>query len=409
MFSLTKRVCALLVAVAGTVLCTQGAAAQAPNWRLSPNMTQAQYVNNMMAAAQASQTVPPWLAGGGPANPYAPGGGIANPYAPGTGIPNPYVPSQATGGYPYMPYYGYIPPAGYFLMGTAQIMNAYPNVIKGNEEARILREQYYMTKLERIKRQRELEIYLKKITPTWSEEQARMHQKTLRRIQTTSNPTEIWQGKALNILLDDLRKNVGKKGSGGQVNVPEEMLKHVNVAKKFGNLGLLRDEGRFSWPHALADILTPEDRKDIEFKTQSLVQKAINGDVPRNILRDVEVALDKAREKLTAKINEISAPDYLEAKRFLQEFNDARVAIKDGDAAAYFEFQRWCRGGKTIQEVVDYMASHGLRFAPAVAGDENAYQAMHSALAAYDMDFNAQVAASLPETPQPANNGNDNK
>jgi hypothetical protein len=39
------------------------------------------------------------------------------------------------------------------------------------------------------------------------------------------------------------------------------------------------------------------------------------------------------------------------------------------------------------------MSLKGLQFAPAVAGDEGAYVAIHRALAAYDSAANAQVVA----------------
>ena len=39
---------------------------------------------------------------------------------------------------------------------------------------------------------------------------------------------------------------------------------------------------------------------------------------------------------------------------------------------------------------------NGLRFAPATQGDEGAYTATHSALAAYDVAVNTQLAAAAP-------------
>ena len=50
----------------------------------------------------------------------------------------------------------------------------------------------------------------------------------------------------------------------------------------------------------------------------------------------------------------------------------------------------------TLEAIVEYMASKGLKFAPATQGDEAAYQAMHSALAAYDVAWNAQLSSPMP-------------
>jgi hypothetical protein len=47
---------------------------------------------------------------------------------------------------------------------------------------------------------------------------------------------------------------------------------------------------------------------------------------------------------------------------------------------------------KTVPELIKFMADRGLQFAPAVPGDENAYQALHSALAAYDRAAQTETA-----------------
>ena len=49
--------------------------------------------------------------------------------------------------------------------------------------------------------------------------------------------------------------------------------------------------------------------------------------------------------------------------------------------------------GKTVPDLVSYMKNKGLSFAPAVAGQEPAYAALHQALAAYDLAAQNQVAA----------------
>ena len=47
--------------------------------------------------------------------------------------------------------------------------------------------------------------------------------------------------------------------------------------------------------------------------------------------------------------------------------------------------------------MVDYLSAKGLSIAPAVQGDEAAYQAVHSALAAYDIAYNTQFASAPKE------------
>jgi hypothetical protein len=314
-------------------------------------------------------------------NPYAPAGAFVNPYSPGFAGP----------GLPYMPYGTFIPPAGYYLMGAAQVMNAYPNVIKGNEEARILREQALQARIETAKKRKEYELWLKANTPTYTEEQAKIRKTIIKRMQNTTNPSEIYSGSSLNILLDDLRTVRGKVAAD-PLPLSEETLKHLNVTgvKGIGNLGLLRNNGSFTWPIALQDdqIISKDERDKIALWAQQLIQRVSNGNAPdAGILRDLGNALEDIKERLLSKVNEVPTSQYLEAKRFLQDFGQAQTALERNDAVHYFAFQKWIEGGRTVQEVIDYMTQRGLYFAPAVQGDESSYTALNSALQAWNIAF----------------------
>jgi hypothetical protein len=79
-----------------------------------------------------------------------------------------------------------------------------------------------------------------------------------------------------------------------------------------------------------------------------------------------------------------SSSSYIGGSRFLNQFEDAVRALEQPDVANHFNGVFRPKGVKTVAELVEHMNSHGLRFAPAVAGDESAYRALHSALAACD-------------------------
>jgi hypothetical protein len=99
---------------------------------------------------------------------------------------------------------------------------------------------------------------------------------------------------------------------------------------------------------------------------------------------------------LAGKISQIPTAQYVEAKRFLNNFDDAVDALASGDALAYLDYQKFASQPRTVQDLVAYMADKGLQFAPAVEGDEQYYQALHTALAAYDVAVNTQLAAAAP-------------
>jgi hypothetical protein len=360
----------------------------------------AAYLNNLMANAQMLQG-----AGGGfnPAvNPGFAPGAFVNPYTPVSGgFNNPYTPGGLGGG-PGLGYgggfggYGYatvIPPQGFFLMGTAQIMQAYGSVVTADQQARIMAEQAEQAHIDTLKRRFEYEMFVKANTIPYSEVQRKIFKQTATRVRTLANPSEIASGRSANILLQDLETGRGKKIAIEPISLSEDVLKHLNVTTKNGNLGVLRNDGRISWPPALIELLPKKEREEIDYQTQALVQNAIAGVVPGNVLRDLQTTIEKIGERLFKKINTISGDDYRVAKKFLEDLDSARVALGEpGNAVAYINFQKWAGGGKTVQELVDYVQGHGLKFAPAVQGDEFAYRALQGALATYDMAYNRQMA-----------------
>jgi hypothetical protein len=276
---------------------------------------------------------------------------------------------------------------------SAGIMRAYADIIEASERARMLREDAEQKRLDTLKKKAETQAYLESITPSWTQKQAKIDREILVHAQGTTNLFEITSGKALNILLADLRKTCGRKVVSSSNFLAEEALGHINVTTKNGNLGLLRNEGAFTWPQALIrdDIVSEEDRAVIKVLARALIRS--KGNFPRNMLEDLDRFLVSTESKLASKVNDIPTGQYLEAKRFLSSFQAARTALENGEGAAYFKFQKWVRGGKTIQDVVDYMVQEGLEFASAVPGDEGAYRALHSALASYNMQVNSQLAA----------------
>src|SRR5262249_10355359 len=179
----------------------------------------------------------------------------------------------------------------------------------------------------------------------------------------------------------------------------EDTLKHINVTGKDFNLGLLRNDGRFTWPSGLSDLLPVDEKKDIEIRAQNAVTQATTGRVDPNLIKDLRAGVKKMRALLTSKISQIPTPQYVDAKRFLNNFDDAVDALAFGDATNFFAFQKFASSPRNVSEVVAYMAEKGLQFAPAVEGDEPYYQALHTALVAYDVAVNTQLAANTPSTP----------
>jgi hypothetical protein len=327
---------------------------------------------------------------------------LTNPYvAQSTAISASLAASSAYGGDGLNPYntnpydpYGY-GSYGQTLKGAADLARSFGNLSTSFEQARLMREQYNQAQLDTKKKAFDLDMYIKQNTPTYTEEQARVARLTLKRIQTNSAPGEVASGKAINFLLDDLRKYPNKKTLVEPIPITEEILNRLNVSKNTYGLGMLRDDGKFAWPLALQDLLTITQRDNLDKRIRGMVQDANKGKLDGNVLKDVRFEIDKVGDELVKKINDIPSSQYLDAKRFLQEFHEATIALERGEAPVQSKFQRFTEGGKTVQEVADYMITNGLRFSSATAGDEATYRAFYTILASYDVNLNAQLGTAF--------------
>jgi len=353
------------------------------------NPFQAFNFNPYAASAALSNSYNPGLGG----NLYNPGLG-SNPYSPGlSGSGASYDPTMSN---PYSPYssssYGSLGP-GYALMGAADVMRSYGNVITKQEEARILRQQYYSAKLDNQKKKFDLDAYIRTNTPTYTEEQERIARNTLKRIQSASAPGEVVSGKSLNYLLDDVHKFRGKEVSLPPITLPDDVLKHVNVTTELHSLGILRDGGKLVWPAALQQMTSEAQRRQIEAEAQALVQGAHNGKRDANASKDLRIEVNRLLEQLLKKANDFDTGPYMEAKRFLTDLESSRMAIERGEAAAQLEFQKVVNEGKVrnINDLLNVMVQNGWKFSPALQTDEAAYRALHSALVAYDVALNSGV------------------
>jgi len=319
-------------------------------------------------------------------------GGMFSPYGGGSGSD----PLNPFGGYSYGNLFG---ETGGALYGYSQVLKAYGQVLTAQEYSRIIREQAMQAKFDTARKKFDLEMYLRANTPSYADEQARIAKIVLKRIQVASVPAEITSGKSQNILLDDIRKFPFKKANMDPIPLNEDVLSHLNVTGKSQGIGILRNGGKLDWPVAF-DFVAPETKAVIDRQTQALVASALQGKVDRQLLDDLSARMDDIKMRLAKMVNEIPTQNYLDGDRFLNDFMLDRIGILEGQAPAQAKFMQFVKGGKTMQEVADYMVANGLRFAAAAYPDEAAYRALHSAMVAFDIVLNTETRVAT-ETPVP--------
>jgi hypothetical protein len=308
-----------------------------------------------------------------------------------------YGASPGTNGYRY-PSSGYgggqgssYDTSGYtgYLSGTAAVTNAIANYPKVLQEARLLREQANRSSFATRRKVHEEALYvqaewLKRYDPNvvyqrdkaWYLDRAR-HDPPL---------TEVLSGQALNALLAHLQKQQVKGQRGVSVPLPEDVLRDINVAAEGtrASPGLLKSDGRLQWPLSLMATDLADGRERLGSLLVDAVNDARNSrPVPGGNLKDIRAELSRLNNVVVAAAGNLSPSQYVEARRYLHQVEDAVKALEGPSAANYFNGS-WTPRCKTVDELVQYMSDRGLVFAPAVAGDADAYRALYLALQAYD-------------------------
>jgi hypothetical protein len=244
--------------------------------------------------------------------------------------------------------------------------------------------------------------YIRTHQYTVTQQQLDIAKRILERVQKMPTNEEVASGKSLNILIKDLEQLAGLPVRNTSVMLDEDVLRSLNVTGQgsSGNIGLLRDNGRFAWPSVFDEenLTGDQQKKDVEVHAKELFQQAINAKIDKNALKDIRSSLRGLRGSLRKNFKEVPAQSFLEGLRFLDDFDAAVIALEKGDAVVTLDFQqKFATGGKTVQELVDYMKSKALRFAPANPGDERVYQVLQTALATHSMVLHNLISAAAKE------------
>lgn len=318
---------------------------------------------------------------------------LNNPYATGMLNPNPYSNPFGYGGYGFGGYGMGNEFQGY-LSGAADVINSQGQFMISNQQARILKEQVKSMQIDNRRKVFDEWLYERNNTPTLQDDFEKFQKEQRRRMRNDPPPTEIFSGQALNVLLRELQQ---LPKPGPDVGIDEDAVKLINVqvANGLGNLGVLKNEGRLNWPVALRDMSPAEETRELRQQIDSMVQEAYNqarnGPVDGGILGELDRASTKLQRLLSRNVGDIGFSQYSESKKFLRDLDDSIKVLRNPRASDFVSGKNSAKG-KNVAELVKHMTEKGLQFAPASAGDEAAYVALHRAMAQYDVNTQALIA-----------------
>lgn len=275
--------------------------------------------------------------------------------------------------------------------GVGDVIRAQGQFMIANQQAMLMKEAVKQKKVETRRAQLDHWMWERDNLPSNNDERERVLRETLRYSRLDPPITEIWSAKALNDLLTHAKSLFISDGAALVSDpLPSELLAKINVTngKGDGNLGLIKD-GKITWPLLLRRINFASQRKRLEQLITGMVSQAIeNALVPEDLEEAMERVNDLQKELLglaKARNNRLYSPaPYLDARRFLDQLEIALKALMEPNAGDYLS-GKYAAKGNTVRDLVEYMRTTGLRFAPATPGGYEAYAALHQALRRFDI------------------------
>jgi hypothetical protein len=287
------------------------------------------------------------------------------------------------------PYEGYLNGAANVTMANAQ----YQQTI---QQAKLTREESRRSALQTRRATIEERQYELSLRPDPEKIRQDQMMRSLQRSRNNPPLVEIWSGTAINDLLRDIQSAQIRGTTGREVPLPPEVLQHINVTTgtTYGGIGLLRDNGKLTWPYVLQQSFFDNQCKRLDELLPQAVNEARSGRVSRQLLDNIRSTQKDLERSLDAHVADLTPSEFTEASRYVRELKDSVKVLQQSDVAKYFR-TAWTPKGSTVGELVQQMTREGLRFAPAVSGDEPYYTSLHRALVDYDMGV-AQLTAVPP-------------
>jgi hypothetical protein len=216
----------------------------------------------------------------------------------------------------------------------------------------------------------------------------------LRRALNDPPLTEILNGDALNTLLknvQELQSRAGWSGVGPTVLLDREQLDRVHVTGGGGGSVAAFGGGKLKWPYALRGEAFDPEREKVQELVSEAVRQATDDALKPATVRELKAALARMSTALDKAAPDLELTQIIAGRRYLDELADGVRALQDPNVGNYLS-KKWSAKGRDVGELVQNMTRQGLRFAPAVRGDEGAYRSLHQALVAYNVNLNQQLA-----------------
>jgi hypothetical protein len=217
-------------------------------------------------------------------------------------------------------------------------------------------------------------------------------QMELQRLLINPSSGDVTSGAALNAIVDGLEPLVDKLKTQPPTAIDHSLLKKMNFTHGAGSVGLLRDQGKIEWPALLLKLSPANEVAKIRTKIETQLREAYrqvsdkgnaDPDDLKSLLRSIEALGDIA----SGQAQSMTFSQNVEVKRYLKSLEDSVAFLKQADAADWLPGKHKVKP-ESSQDLVRVLIEKKIRFAPAIVGDDAAYNQMHRALVALYMQSN---------------------
>src|SRR5262249_932313 len=154
------------------------------------------------------------------------------------------------------------------------VIQAQGQIMESQQKAFLDKEKVRSARLDNRKKELEQFLWEREHMPTTEDDRQRLASEMLRRDRFGADLTEIWSARALNGLLDDLRRT--SPSADGAPTVTDDVLTKINVTSGKGNIGLLKN-GRLSFPLLLKRPEFEKETAHLNHLAQRVVKEANEG------------------------------------------------------------------------------------------------------------------------------------
>src|SRR5262249_30684741 len=148
----------------------------------------------------------------------------------------------------------------------------------------------------------------------------------IRRARNDPPPTEIWSAKSLNDVLTGIqRTETGTGLQGPAVPLDQELLRHIHFTDgtTVGSPSNLKARQPLEWPNGLTgDRFSAERMKVDQLMNEAVKQLTVQGRVDSGTINGLRDNLNAMKAKVKGAVDDLSADDYMEANRYLNQMSD---------------------------------------------------------------------------------------